>query len=623
MSAHISLLRKETAVTEIHPELKLAPSIDQADLLVAYLEQMGIEFVFGVPGGAIEPLYNALARSSQRGGVKHVLARHEAGAAFMADGYARETGKIGVCCSTSGPGATNLITGVACAYDNNIPMLVITGQPALPAFGKYPLQESSCTGINTLGMFRHCTRYNSLVSHPKQLETKLVTALQRAVRTPRGPVHLTVPVDVFRSPTTIQRPSYDLHELLAPASMIDADAVDRLSEKLSTSKKIVLLIGGGCGEAIGSILQFASLKGTALVTTPDAKGLVNPRHPLFRGVFGFGGHESADAALRDNSVDLILAVGANMGEWNSGGWSESVLNERLIHIDESEENLARTPMARLHVRGRILSVFSRLVENLHNRHKPDDFDYARNRASRDRNAIQNGDPLRLLAEQDKYESDAIPLKPQRLMRELGLHLPPSTRFLADTGNSVSWSVHYLHPAIDRRVGERRMGGGGRKTTPGQRKNDGGWLRVTMNFAAMGWAIGGAVGTAIADRKRPVVCITGDGSMLMNGQEISVAVAEELSIIFVVLNDQSLGMVKHGQRLANAEQIGCELPPSDFAAIARALGAEAYTIKTPDDLIALDYQAICSRKGPTLLDVLVDPEEEPPMNVRMRVLTSGK
>jgi len=623
MSAQISLIRKETPLTEIHPELKLAPSIDQADLLVAYLEQMGIEFVFGVPGGAIEPLYNALARSTRRGGVKHVLARHEAGAAFMADGYARETGKIGVCCSTSGPGATNLITGVACAYDNNIPMLVITGQPALPAFGKYPLQESSCTGINTLGMFRHCTRYNSLVSHPKQLETKLVTALQRAVRTPRGPVHLTVPVDVFRSPTTIQRPSYDLHELLAPASMIDADAVDHLAEKLSTSQKIVLLIGGGCGEAIGSILQFASLKGTAIVTTPDAKGLVNPRHPLFKGVFGFGGHEMADATLRDNSVDLILAVGANMGEWNSGGWSESLLNERLVHIDESEENLARTPMARLHVRGRILSVFSRLVENLHNRHKPDDFDYARNRASRDRNAIQNGDPLRLLAEQDKYESDAIPLKPQRLMRELGLHLPPSTRFLADTGNSVSWSVHYLHPSIDRRVGERRMGGGGRKTTPGQRKNDGGWLRVTMNFAAMGWAIGGAVGTAIADRKRPVVCITGDGSMLMNGQEISVAVAEELSIIFVVLNDQSLGMVKHGQRLANAEQIGCELPPSDFAAIARALGAEAYTIKTPDDLIALDFQAICSRKGPTLLDVLIDPEEEPPMNVRMRVLTSGK
>jgi len=148
----------------------IVPPQTVADLLVGYLEQCGIEYIFGVPGGAIEPLYNALARSRRRGGIRHILARHETGAAFMADGYARETGKIGVCCATSGPGATNLITGVACAYDNNIPLLAITGQPALPSFGKNPLQESSCTGINTLAMFRHCTRYNSLVSYPLQME---------------------------------------------------------------------------------------------------------------------------------------------------------------------------------------------------------------------------------------------------------------------------------------------------------------------------------------------------------------------------------------------------------------------------------------------------------------------
>ena len=203
-------------------------SVEVADLLVAYLEQIGVEYVFGVPGGAIEPLYNALARSERRGGIRHILARHEAGAAFMADGYARETGNIGVCCSTSGPGATNLITGVAGAYDNNIPMLVITGQPALPAFGKHPLQESACTGVNVLGMFRHCTRYNSLISHPKQLEPKLIAALQRATRAPRGPVHLTVPVDVFRSKSALATPSYDLRQLLAPSSMIDEDSVDTL-----------------------------------------------------------------------------------------------------------------------------------------------------------------------------------------------------------------------------------------------------------------------------------------------------------------------------------------------------------------------------------------------------------
>jgi len=620
MSAHISIIHPQTEVADATSENKSSPPLEVADLLVAYLEQMGVEYVFGVPGGAIEPLYNAIARSTRRGGIRHILARHEAGAAFMADGYARESGKIGVCCSTSGPGATNLITGVACAYDNNIPMLVITGQPALPAFGKYPLQESSCTGINTLGMFRHCTRYNSLVSHPKQLEAKLVSALQRAVRTPRGPSHLTVPVDVFRSPSNRLTPSYDLQTLLAPSSMVDDDSIENLREMLSSANKVVLLIGGWCGEAIGSILQFAALRGTAIVTTPDGKGLVNPRHPLFRGVFGFGGHVSAETALRDKSVDLILAIGANMGEWNSGGWSDSLLNERLVHIDESEEHLSRTPMARLHVRGRILSIFSRLVEHLHNQQKADNYEYARQRASREPKTAQ-WDPHFMITDPEKYESDAVPIKPQRLMRELGMLFPPTTRFLADTGNSVSWSVHYLHPGIDRRMGERRLGGGGRKISLGQRKTDGGWLRVTMNFAAMGWAIGGAVGTALANRKQPVVCITGDGSMLMNGQEISVAVAEKACIIFVVLDDQSLGMVKHGQRMAGAEQIGCDLPPSDFAALARALGATAYTIRSPEDLAKLDVAAICSRQGPTLLDVLIDPDEEPPMNVRMRVLAN--
>ena len=128
------------------------------DLLISYLEQLGVEYVFGIPGGAIEPLYNALARSERRGGPRAVISRRETGAAFMADGYARNTGKLGVCCATTGPGATNLITGVASAYENNIPMLVITAQTALSTFGRGAFQESSCTGINTVGLFGHCTR---------------------------------------------------------------------------------------------------------------------------------------------------------------------------------------------------------------------------------------------------------------------------------------------------------------------------------------------------------------------------------------------------------------------------------------------------------------------------------
>lgn len=609
--------RGEETVPAVIQEKEHKP--DCADLLVAYLEQIGAEYIFGVPGGAIEPLYNALARRARQGGkVRPVLARHEAGAAFMADGYARETGKIGVCCATSGPGATNLITGVSCAYDNNVPMLVITGQPALPAFGRNAFQESACTGVNVLEMFRHCTRYNSLVSHVNQFELKLVTALQRTTRSPRGPSHLSIPIDIFRSVVSNVKPSYDLRRLLAPTSLVDEGAVQALFAKLQQARDVVLLIGGGCGEAIGAIMRFARERGYRFVATPDGKGLVNPRHPLFRGVFGFGGHASAEVALRDESIDLIVAIGVDMGEWNSGSWSDSLLNERLVHIDESDENLSRTPMACLHLHGSILGTVNRILEG-----DGDSLELSKSQMRQIAHGVRGeSNPEEMFNDPDKCRSDAVPVKPQRLMHELGKMFPPTTRFLADTGNSVAWAVHYLQPLVDRRMGERRQPGGDRTRYAGRRKTTGGWLRVTMNFAPMGWAIGGAVGTAAGNSDSPVVCITGDGSMLMNGQEISVAVAERLTVVFVVLNDSALGMVKHGQKLAGAEQIGCDLPRTDFAAMAKAMGAHAHTIRSPRDLVALDMAAICARKGPTLLDVVIDPREISPMDVRIRALTKS-
>ena len=176
-----------------------AKTYEVGDLLVSYLEQIGVEFVFGIPGGPIEPLYNALARSEKRGGIRSVVARHETGAAFMADGYARNSGKLGVCCATAGPGATNIITGVASAYDNHSPLLVITAQTSIENFGRNAAQESGDTGINTVAMFEPCTHYNTLVSHVNQFEHKLASAIMTAFRSPIGPSHLSIPLDVLRA----------------------------------------------------------------------------------------------------------------------------------------------------------------------------------------------------------------------------------------------------------------------------------------------------------------------------------------------------------------------------------------------------------------------------------------
>nr|WP_255763475.1 thiamine pyrophosphate-binding protein [Pelomonas sp. P7] len=587
---------------------------DAADLIVDALAALGVEYVFGVPGGAIEPLYNALARSGRRGGPQAIVARNEQGAAYMADGYARETGRLGVCIATSGPGATNLITGVACAYDNNVPLLVLTGQPPIKNFGKGALQESSCTGINTMAMFRPCTRYNSLVSHAEQLPVKLFNALMQAQRSPSGPSHLSIPVDILRAPLSSDVETPDFAGLLrrAPA-LVDLPAVRQLARLLFSARQPVWLIGDGCGEAANDLMQLVQRTDGSFITTPDGKGFVNPRHPRFRGVFGFGGHASA-AELLSGEPDLVIALGTGFGEFNSGGWSTALLNSRLVHVDDSDENLMRSPMARLHVRGHIKSVCEQLTALLASPQEAALLPFLHPQVGRQAYEAMVDRP-------EALHGDSAPVKPQRLLAALGERCPPQTRFVADAGNSAAWAVHYLAPH-DQRSG--RMPGNAYLPAGQERRvRHSSWLRVTMDFAPMGWAIGSAVGIAMANRRCPVVCLTGDGSYLMNGQEITVAAELGLPVLYVVLNDGALGMVKHGQRLAGAEPIGFQLPKVDFAAMAEAMGIPGVVVRSTQDLDALDFTALLSRRGPTLLDVRIDGEEVPPMNLRMKTLGTAR
>lgn len=585
------------------------PHRELADLLVDYLEQLGVEYVFGVPGGAIEHLYSALARSMRRGGPRPVVARHESGAAFMADGYYRETGKLGVCCSTTGPGTTNLITGVASAHENHIPMLVISAQTALSRFGRGAAQESSCTGIDTVGLLRFCTRYSTLVSHVDQFEHKLATAIMTAFGSPSGPAHISLPWDILRSPASSSSPVFDLASLVSPPSLLDTDAIDKLCREIEQASKIVLVIGGGCGEAIDKIVELADLLDSPIVATLHGKGFINPYNPRFRGILGYAGHSSAREVLADQGVDTLLAVGTTLGELDSYGWdSNLLLNARLLHVDSVEWHLTRSPMARLQVRGRILSVFGHLLDYF--KRKPGFASTATDAPSgsgplpHSRSSENPPLPFRL-DDNLKYLSDATPIKPQRLMWELSRLFPPDTPFVVDTGNGQAWAIHYLHSH--------------HPETAGPHPGSGGAFRHCAEFVSMAWSIGAAVGTALGNPDKPVVCITGDGSLLMSGQEITVAIQEKLTVIFVVLNDSALGMVKHGQRLTSSEAIAFELPEIDFAAYAEALGAEGHVVRSPDDLLNLDMAAICRRRGPTLLDVRLDAEEMPPIASRIRVL----
>lgn len=608
------------------PETNTEPvPYELGDLLISYLEQLGVEYVFGIPGGAIEPLYNALARSERRGGPRAVVARHETGAAFMADGYARNSGKLGVCCGTAGPGTTNLMTGVASAYDNHAPLLVITAQTAITHFGKCAAQESGDTGINTVAMFEHCTHYSTLVSHPDQFESKLTTAIMRAFQSPKGPTHLSVPLDVLRSASTVQKPAYNLLHLLDRPALTDDASIAVFCDELLKCKRAVFIVGEGCAESVGLILDVALMLNVEIVTTPHAKGLVSPYHPLYRGVIGLGAHDTAVNALAHPEIDLVVAVGSTLSETASNGWDKHVLNQNLIHIDDVEANFNHSPMAKMHVRGNLTSTFGKILDLLKVRITYDptlekrklEIEYL------EKNAHTLDTSHRHFNVQDELScrSNAVPIKPQRLMTELPKLFPHNTRYLCDSGNSMVWSIHYLHP-YDRRIRSRRKparNGSAGERVNGRRETRSCIFWTCLEYGSMGWAIGSSIGTAFACPADPVVCITGDGSMLMSGGEITVALQENLNTIFVILNDAELGMVKHGQRLGSGEPVGYQLPPVDFVKWGESLGIPGFYIGSSADLLALDIDWMLHRGGPTILDVRIDPEEVPPMQNRLKAL----
>jgi len=563
---------------------------NMCDLIVDYLAKLDVEYVFGVPGAHIAALYEALERSEKRGGPRAILTRHESGAATMADGYARETGRLGVCCATTGPGATNILTGVASSYADHTPLLVITGQTPLPQFGMAAFQESSPDRMDTTAMLSHCTNYSSVVTDRGQLENKLSRALMIALRSRPGPVHLSLPVDISRAPAPAEMSYPHLATLLnKPSAFIDlpalAELTDRLNNILKKGRRITILVGHECAGAAKAIMAFAELVGANIVTTQRGKTRINPYHPLVRGVFGYAGHQSAREALVDDSVDLILAAGTGLGQWSTSSWDKALLNGKMVHIHPMSEYFSRSPMARLHVHGTVTTVFEQLRTGLISQGyepKPALF------VPSGREGIPPQIEVRSIA---GYQCQESPIHPQRLVWELmQAHFPANTRFIVDTTNWLPWTLQYFF-------------------TP-QPEN----YRLSSELAAMGWGLGACVGTALGAPGIPVVCLVGDGGFLMNGQEITVAVQERLPVIYIILNDGGYGMVKHRHRQVSDEAIEFGFPRVDFSMMAKAMGANGYKISHLDQLKQLDFQAICHSSGPTVLDIMIDPEVTPPMGM---------
>jgi len=593
---------------------------DTCDILLHYLEQLGVEYIFGVPGGPIEPLYNALSRSEHRGGIRAITARHEAAAAFMADAYARNTGKLGVCCSTTGPGATNLITGVASSYANNTPLLVITAQNAQNKHGKKAIQESGDTGINIVGMMQFCTRFNSLVSHGEQFEQKFISAITSAFGSPNGPAHLSIPTDILRSKNLKPTTRLNLNKLPSRQILQNLQTTDELIETVKRSKKMVVVVGGGAKHAVNLIYQLINNYDAYVVDTADSKSFINPYHPLYRGVIGFAGHNSATEILKNDAVDTILAIGTSFSEFTN---DPALFNKKLIHIDNVDDNFTRSTMAKLQVKGDIASILKSLLKS-HNQYAKNRIDssYRNSRSIIDKTSFFKNKHIEhqkihhfSLDEPDKLNNTSVPIKPQWLMGQLTKSFPQNTRYVVDIGNSFAWAIHYLHP-YDRRTIQRRNEC---RQNHGRRKHNTGLVQICSEFSSMGWSIGSSIGMALAHPGDPIVCIVGDGSYLMASQEITVAKQENLPIIFLIMNDHHLGMVKHGQQLNNSADIANKLPHISFSLMAASMGVMGYNVDLPEDFLKLDMESICNRKGPSLIDVKIDPYEVPPIAARIKTL----
>lgn len=561
-------------LVEIRSQFSAANTSTLADQLVDALAELGISDYFGVPGGSIEPLFNALAREQRRGRVRVVSMRSEAGAAFAADGFYRATGRIAACTATAGPGTTNLITAVMSAHADRIPMLVLTPQVTSSKQGRGALQDSSSDGYDLEQMLAKCCRYSTIVTHAEQLPHKLARALSMTRTAPRGPVHLSLPADLLaqKLPSLLARPLR--HGVRR--EVIDEAALRKMLERLARASSPVFYVGDDGGKSAERTLLVAQSLGATVVSSPAGKRWLSHTNPVYRGVLGFSGHATATRAIA--SADLVVALGATFDELSTNAWLALPARTPIFSVDEHDAHAYRLPDA--------LPVVSSVARAL------EEIEACASYGARAQPVLSQPPPWALQG------SESGRVHPADLMGWLGQRLGSKVVVHVDAGNGFSWSTRYLT------------------------RSRGDTYRVAMGVSSMGWALGAAIGAALGDPRR-TVCVVGDGSMLMSGLDLTVAAERKLPITYVVLNDSSLGMVRHGQLLSGGESIAHQIPPVRFDLLARACGVRGVRVRRFKDLERVPTKWLTSDDGgPALLDVQIDPTAVPPMAERVSALARG-
>jgi acetolactate synthase-1/2/3 large subunit len=560
-----------------------------AEILVEYLKLEGVEFVFGIAGGTVVPFLEAL---SKEGSIRFIMCRHEAGAAFMADMYARASGRLGVCLSTAGPGATNMLTGVACAHRDGVPLLAITGQPATHTAGKGAVQESTGLGVDTVGIYQDTCGFSAQVHEPAIFGQMMTTALRLALGGHSQAVHLSFPMNV----SSFRFPEYDLPtdplKYRAGIGAVSEEKLDKVLKLLLAAERPAILVGSGGRDLAdtGDLVTLAEKLRCPVVTSPQGKGLFPEKHPLSLGVFGFAGSLRARKYLLEESLDLLMVLGSRLDEWTTDSWDQRLSpDEYLIHIDSDYLNIGRNFPTSLGMVGPVADAVGYLARNLV---IPPYAEKALDKRMVRISEFRRDCPAHIKPE--RRVDNSFPLKPARVMAELNSCLSPDALILADAGNSYAWTLHFL------------------EINPPQR------FLIGLGFASMGHASAGVVGAGLASPDREVIVIAGDGSMLMNGTEIHTAVQYRVPVIWIVLNDSGLGMVHHGMKLLTGRSVAARYDRVDFAALARVYGAMGLSVTRPGQISEV-LEQVRANRWPAVIDVHIDPEDEPPFLERIKGL----
>ncbi|MBI5137348.1 MAG: biosynthetic-type acetolactate synthase large subunit [Nitrospirae bacterium] len=541
-----------------------------SEILVECLKREGVDTVFGYPGGVVLGLYDYLYRQTH---LRHVLCRHEQGAMHMAEGYARATGKVGTVLVTSGPGATNTVTGLTDALMDSVPLVVFTGQVPTQLLGNDAFQEADIIGITI-----SCTKYNFLVKRVEDLARTIKEAYHLAASGRPGPVLIDLPKDVTFAQTEFSYPDSVYLRSYNPTIEGNKGQIKKAAKAVRQAKRPVLYTGGGvvASGASAELTRLAGLIRCPVTSTLMGLGGFSGSDPRFLGMLGMHGTYKANMAMYES--DLVIAVGARFDDRVTGKVDDFVPNAKIIHIDIDPTSIRKNIRVDIPIVGDVAHVLRTLIEVLEANDEPIYVDAERAAWEARIAELDAEHPL------GYTHSDEV-IKPQSVVEKLYALTQGRAIVSTDVGQHQMWTAQYYHFESGRD-----------------------WL-TSGGLGTMGYGFPAALGAQAAHPDRLVITVSGDGSFQMNIQELATAVVNDLPVKVVILNNRYLGMVRQWQQLFYEERYSHSYLATtpDFVKVAEAYGALGLRATKPSEVEGVLLAAF-RHKGPVVVDILTDPME---------------